>query len=299
MYPTVFRYLDDHGISLSGVLRLSDCTPAKMYLLERDGFDLSAPESIRALIFAVPYLTRVSDEPSRNLSAYAVSRDYHLFLRELFADWLPRLRAEFPDRLFAGYVDHSPIGEVDAACRAGLGDIGMNHLLLTRAYSSYVFLGELITTLDLPLTEAPRERTPLCTRCGACMRACPAHNKEAGNADCRSALTQKKGTLTDAERDILTAFPLVWGCDICQEVCPCTIAARRAGTIYTDIPFFSENAISHLTSEALDAMDDAEFSTRAFAWRGRQTIRRNLLFKETAEKTAKETAKEEQAPCSI
>ena len=65
---------------------------------------------------------------------------------------------------------------------------------------------------------------------------------------------------------------------VCGEVCPHTRRALRDGTIYSEIPFFSEQTISRLSLAGLDAMDEEEFHSRAFAWRGRETVRRNLLL---------------------
>ncbi len=270
-------YLFPHGIELVGVLPLGDCRLTRPYLLTREGFDVTAPLSV--VLFAIPYLTPAADAPDRDLSAYAVSEDYHLFVRELFDELLPRLRADRPEHRFAGFADHSPIEEVDAAVLAGLGVRGNNGLLLTERYSSYVFLAEIVTDLPLEPTRTALPPEALrCHGCDACLRACPR-----GRADgvCLSSLTQKKGELTERERAVLTDFPSVWGCDVCQEVCPYTHRARSRGTLFSPIPFFHRNAIPHLTPEALDAMSEEEFSRRAYAWRGREAIRRNLLLKAT------------------
>jgi len=279
-------YLLPHGITLTGVLSLSDCRVHKPYLLERAGFSLSDPSNIFVQLFAVPYLTPATDDPTRNLSAYAVSEDYHLFMQSLYDDLLPRLRRDFAGHMFAGFVDHSPIDEISAAVDAGMGVRGRNHLLLTERYSSYVFLGEIIT--DLPLTPTPTALPPslrVCHNCEACLKACP-QTGEGG--ECRSALTQKKGDLTLQERQTLSRFESVWGCDICQEVCPYTAHARKRATIYTEIPFFQNAAIPHLTLQALNAMSDETFSRRAYAWRGREVIRRNLTLKQTDQPANKE-----------
>ena len=272
------EYLSPHGITLTGVLPLGDCRIHKPYLLERAGFAREDFTGVFVQLFAVPYLTPAADRADRNLSAYAVSEDYHLFMQRLYDDLLPRLRADHPSHLFAGFVDHSPIDEITAAVDAGLGVRGRNHLLLTERYSSYVFLGEIIT--DLPLIPTPTVLPPesrVCHNCGACLSSCPMLCE---GGECRSALTQKKGTLTPEELDTLTRFESVWGCDICQEVCPYTAHARNRGTIYTEIPFFHRAAIPHLTLDVLDGMTDEAFSRRAFAWRGREVIRRNLLLKQ-------------------
>jgi epoxyqueuosine reductase len=267
------HYFHNFGIELTGALPLHTCHVRKPHLLRRAGF---VSDELFVQIFAVPYLTPAADAADRNLSAYAVSEDYHIFFSQLFDNLLPRLRADFPTHHFAGFVDHSPIDEISAAVDAGLGVRGRHHLLLTNRYSSYVFLGEIIT--DLPLTPTLSSLPPdarVCHGCNKCQAVCP---MQTAGGECRSALTQKKGELTEQEIAALCALGSVWGCDICQEVCPYTAHARNNGTIYTPVAFFHRATISHLTLEALDAMDDACFARRAYAWRGRQTIRRNLLL---------------------
>ena len=279
MVQTVKALLAKHGIFAMAPLPLSDCDVRKPYLLSRAGFEIKKESALFVQIFAVPYLTPAADDPTRNLSAYAVSEDYHLFFDQLYDELLPRLRADFPDHRFAGFVDHSPIDEISAAVDAGLGVRGLNHLLLTNRYSSYVFLGEIFT--DLPLMPTPTVLPPenrQCHACGACLSACP---MQLEGGECRSALTQKKGELDDQEGDALLRFDSVWGCDICQEVCPYTAHAKNSGTIYTAIPFFHRAAIPHLTVDILDSMSDEAFARRAYAWRGREVIRRNLMLKQS------------------
>ncbi|MBR0442750.1 MAG: epoxyqueuosine reductase [Clostridia bacterium] len=280
------KYLMPYGIELTGVLSLSDCTVKRPYLLERAGFDITDPSRISVCIFAIPYLTPAADAPDRNLSSYAVCEDYHVFVRELAQALIPALQADFQSNRFALFADHSPIGEVKAAIDAGLGVRGKNRLLLTERYSSYVFLAELVT--DLSLTPTPSPLPPelrVCHACGKCTSACP---MSAEGGECRSALTQKKSPLAPDEQHTLAHFSSVWGCDICQEVCPYTARARARGTIYSPIPFFHQNVLPHLTVERLDGMNDEQFSRRAYAWRGRDTIRRNLEYHEHHTRFGKE-----------
>ena len=267
MLQTVKDLLAAHGIREVAPLSLSDATCLRPYLLERAGIAGGT-----AILFLVPYYTTFCADPARNISAYAISRDYHLFFHSLFEDVLPKLREKFPHHRFAGFTDHSPIAEVDAAAKAGLGVRGDNGLLLNEGYGSYHFIGEIVTDANLKTTPvAPKE----CPHCGACRRACP---KETENAPCLSALTQKKGELSEAETALLLKHGTVWGCDICQEVCPINKQALASGTAYTKIPFFGEQALPHLTAATLSHMSEAEFLTRAFAWRGKSTILRNLTL---------------------
>ncbi len=262
----------EHILSVSS-LPLSHCRITKAYLLEQAGiYDGSV------VIFAMPYYSRASEDPTRNLSTYAVARDYHQYFSELAERLLLQLRVAYPDVTFAAFSDHSPIDERDAAARAGLGVIGRNGLLLTESHSSYVFLGEILLDRVLPYREVQEIHS--CSDCGRCTSVCPT----SASGICLSALTQKKGTLSSEEEALLEAHDAVWGCDKCQEVCPYTEAARTRGTIYTPIPFFKEQCIPCLTRADVERMTEEEFRARAYSWRGKETILRNLALWEKKER---------------
>lgn len=269
MFSFLSDFLQKKHIDSFAPLPLEACRVIKPYLLEKEGI-----ESGSVVMLAIPYYTPICKDPARNLSAYAVSKDYHLFFKDLFGELLPLLKKRFPHHRFAAFADHSPIDEVDAAAKAGLGVVGKNGLLITEKYSSYVFLGELVTDALIP-ARVLEKRT--CMGCGACRRACPITKM---GCQCLSSLTQKKGELSDEEKALLRSHPLLWGCDTCQELCPHTKRAMENGTIYSSIPFFSEEPICHLTNDVLNRLPDEAFSMRAYAWRGRKTIERNLVLKE-------------------
>jgi epoxyqueuosine reductase QueG len=211
-----------------------------------------------------------------------VPEDYHRFFTGLFDDILPRLREKFPENKFAGFTDHSPIDERAAAAAAGLGFIGRHGLLITEPYSSYVFLGEIIADPDTAADEDAAKPTvrnsAFCENCNLCVAACP-FGLFGG---CLSALTQKKGELSEDEKKMIAKYGFSWGCDICQEVCPHTAAARSRGSIYTSIPYFLRALTPRLTRELVLSMSDEEFSRRAYSWRGRETILRNLELIESS-----------------
>ena len=274
MFAILSEILKKNHIDSFAPLPLRDCKVIKPYLLEREGI---ADGTV--FIMAVPYYTHACDAPDRNLSAYAVSRDYHLFFQILYATVLSQLRTAFPNAKFVAFTDHSPIDEIHAAASAGLGVIGENGLILTPKYGSYVFLGEIVTDAIIPC-EIGEIKT--CEGCMACKRVCPANIVK---SDCLSALTQKKGTLSLEEQEKILHLGSVWGCDLCQAACPHNKRALREGTIYSPIPFFTEQVLPHLTSEVLNAMTEAEFTARAYSWRGKQTIARNLNLMEKGEPT--------------
>ncbi len=264
MFSFLSEFLQKNEIKLFAPLPLSSCKVTKPYLLERAGITDGT-----VIMMAAPYFTKACLSPGRNISAYAVSQDYHAFFKQLFNSLTDKLREKYPQYRFAGFSDHSPILEIDAAAKAGLGVIGKNRLLITEEYSSYIFLGELITDAYIP---SSANAVRCCENCGACVKACPA----AVMGECLSSLTQKKGTLSAQEQDQIRTYGSAWGCDICQTVCPHTINALRRGTIYSPISFFNQNTISDLDERKILEIGHEEFACRAYSWRGKDTVLRNL-----------------------
>lgn len=272
MLELIRELLKEENIDLVAALSLNKCNIKRPYLLERAGISHGS-----VIIFAVPYLSREAIQ-KRNVSLYAVPRDYHLYFSDLFARILPVLKEKFPENSFAGFSDHSPIDEIDAAALAGLGVIGKNRLLITKKYSSLIFLGEIITDATVPYSHKELNH---CIGCNKCIDACPVG---ADLSLCLSSLTQKKGKLSENEKELIKAGGCVWGCDICQEVCPYTKAALDDKTIFSNIEFFNSHITPYITSDGISSLSDAEFSLRAYSWRGRDTVLRNLLISEDGKK---------------
>ena len=276
MLTTLKGILSLHNIELVGAIPMSKCKVIRPYKLKSCGFDVL--DGLNVVVFAIPYYTK---REASNVSAYASARDYHLFANELFDSVLAQMREKFPTYRLVGFADNSPIAEVHAAAMAGLGVIGDNMMLITDKYSSYVFLGEIIT--DAPIEVKDDYEIRACEHCGSCKLACPMEKI----GTCLSALTQKKGELTPDEQSAIVQYGYAWGCDICQEACPHTKRAIKDGTIYTPIEFFKKDITSYLTKDDVKNMTDEQFSCRAYSWRGKETIARNLEILE------KHTKKEE------
>ncbi len=272
-------------IKYSAVIPLEACSIKKPELLARHG--ITADGS--ALIFLLPYLTR--DAEDGNLSAYAAPRDYHKIFSEMTEDILRCLREQRPDGIFAAYADHSPISEKSATAEAGLGRIGFNSLLINDEYASFVFIGGIYSSIPVrdwrelvegTVVYASADETPgakRCDGCGACIRACPSGALTENGVDvsrCLSALSQKK-RLTDEEKALLSRSPYVWGCDLCQLACPIFVKAKRTGTVYTPITQFQDEVIANMDEKTLEKLvSEGEFNDRAYSWRGRDVVARNL-----------------------
>lgn len=252
-------------IEAVGLLPFSACRVIHPELLLRktDGW-----HPISAIVFLAPYYS--GEHKGRNLSLYAVPRDYHLYFRELYQRLEAKLREIYPTFHFCGFADHSPIGEVGAAAKAGLGVIGDKGQLIHPKYGSYTFIGEILT--DLPFAEYDLSEVGFCLHCGACTHACPAPN------DCLSDRTQRKGDLSEETKALIKSTGIAWGCDLCRTCCP-----MNTNAAVTPISFFYEDLIACPSAEQVEAMSKEEFATRAFSWRGRQTILRNLNIWESRE----------------
>ena len=239
----------------------------------------SLPSGVRAVFFLMPYY--VSDVDDK-ISAYGAVYDYHAFAKDVFSSLEGYFDENYPNEYRRGFCDHSPYIEVLGAAKAGLGVIGENSLLITKKYSSYVFIGTFVTTLSAAalLAEGINEGAGVaehCTGCGLCKAACPSGCLERGSRDgCASAVTQKKGALTEDEVLLLKKSKSIWGCDRCQAVCPYTKRAIEKGTIYTKIDYFKSSFMGKDPSLFVKGLDDEEFSRYPFSWRKREVIERNI-----------------------
>ncbi len=253
-------FFEEEKIEHYGVISSDKLTVIQPRKLESIGFE---PRS--AIILCAPYLYR--DQGSANLSMYARSKDYHIFFRDLFERMSICLETEYPGYHFRGFADSSPYDERTAAVSAGIGYIGDHGLVICEPYGSYVFIGIMLS--DLPsasLTdELPQKSEKECLHCAACKHICPSKDI------CLSSLTQKKGELTETESALILRGKYAWGCDACQDCCPLNRDAAE-----TPIDFFAQDRIVYLDRTALEKMSDEAFASRAFSWRKRVTIMRNI-----------------------
>lgn len=259
MKNLVRSFLSSYGIEYCSFLSMRDVR----ILNER-----KLPAGMKsAAIWLIPYFT--GNHPDRNVSLYSVSKDYHIFAKELSGKLIDTLKDSYPDERFAAFCDSSPVDEVYTAAIAGLGVIGKNRLLINEKYGSYVFIAELLTSAELDFDDSEIPVAPgKCIGCGKCIRKCAFL---AGEREfCLSELNQRK-RLSESELEIVRAQKIRWGCDVCQEVCPMNENAAK-----TPVKFFYEDNIEKIDVKCIDAMPDREFSLRAYSWRKREVIRRNL-----------------------
>ncbi len=201
-----------------------------------------------------PYSSRFAEAGRAWISRYAWGGDYHQEMRR----GLARLEALLRERAGADMrakicVDTAPLLERSFARLAGLGWIGRNTCLINQQLGSWVFLGELLVSLAIEPDAPPPDRCGTCTRCiDACPTGAIPQPYTLDSRRCISYLTiELRGSWPDEPRAEIG--PHVFGCDICQDVCPW----NRRAAITNDPAFAPEHFAPPL--EALASLSEAEF----------------------------------------
>ncbi|MCH4169965.1 MAG: tRNA epoxyqueuosine(34) reductase QueG [Lactobacillus sp.] len=242
------------------------------------------PKSIIAIALAYP--SRMTDRPERTkakrgqFARASWGSDYHFILRDKMAALvteIEQLVAPTESIRFKPMVDTGELMDVVVAQRAGLGFIGKNGLLITPEFGSFVYLGEIITNLEL----APD--TPMACQCGDCRRCvdyCPPQalmgNGQLNGQRCLSYQTQTKDLMAPEFRPLIKN--VIYGCDICQLVCPFNKGKNfhRHAAMEPD----PEQVMPEL-QPMLD-LSNRDFKTRfgemAGSWRGKKPLQRNAII---------------------
>lgn len=198
-------------------------------------------------------------EPTGKIARYAWGDDYHDLMKERLSKLVKALPAHVghpvQTRIF---VDDGPMNDRAAAERAGVGWFGKNSNVLTRSHGSWVLLGQIITDLAL------EPDTPLKKTCGSCVRCiddCPTGAIVApftiDNTRCISFLTiELRGSIPRELRSLVGDW--VFGCDICQEVCP----VNRTVALGTEPAFQQRHDFGAPALLPLLELNDDEFNTR-------------------------------------
>ncbi len=263
MLDTIKDILRNEGITNVGMLSIEDCDIINARILPVDAKS--------AILFSIPYRS-VSEIPEDGFSEYARIYDYHKFCSNLYERTISLMK-EKTGYNFYGFCDHSPINEKLAIAKCGLGVIGRNSLYIDNEYGSFVFLGSIIT--DAICNESPLNVNS-CVGCGICISSCPNNAILDCGIDrykCLSGISQKKNK-SDEEKAVLKEHNIVWGCDICQNVCPHNTTAK-----ISPISYFKETRISNIDREFIDSLTDEEFNKYAFSYKGKKIVSDNIDFK--------------------
>ena len=196
------------------------------------------PEAHSVVCVAMHYRTHEpwDAETMGQIAAYARGEDYHETLTARLRSLLSWLQSETPCQGKV-YVDTGPVLEREWAQRAGLGWIGKNTLLMSRQFGSYVLLGELLLDIELPPDQPHLQ--DYCGTCTRCLDACPTnafvapHVLDANRCISYHTIENRKV----ATMELREKFgDWVFGCDICQDVCPWNAKSGQNPAAYSPEP---------------------------------------------------------------
>lgn len=221
--------------------------------------ELVLPGVRSVIMLTYEYAAHDARNAPGHIARYAQGEDYHKLLAAKLADIDETL--SFYGGTQRCFTDSGPVSERFFAAQAGLGWIGRNGLLIRPGRGSYCFLASILTTLELPC-DAPMP--PRCGNCHRCEEACPTSALKDGQCDARRCLSfWTIEAHSSPPQDIAAAAKeRLYGCDICQEVCPWNRSAKREQAVDPHLLMPAE--LCALSPERLSALSEAEFE-RLFA----------------------------------
>ncbi len=216
------------------------------------------PDVKSVLSFGFNYYSG-SNSSSENykISNYAWGDDYHVIVKEKLYEILSFIKSYNEDIKYRVCVDTSPIMEKHWGQNAGLGWIGKHTNLINRNLGSWFFLGEILIDLDLEYDQPFIE--DLCGTCVKCIDACPTDALSPYILDsnkCLSYLTiEHKGEINDNYSNSLDGW--IYGCDICQEVCPWNVKFSK---ISSEEKFFKRESIQSMQDQKYEKFSKEDYT---------------------------------------
>ena len=237
----------------------------------------ATPEAQSVITLAFPHplpspTEPIDGAPRGRIAGYALGRDYHEVLSEKMAPLVAMLKEQGHET--KTYVDHGWMLDRAAAARGGIGWLGKNTNLLVPGVGSYVLLSEIVTAAALD-TDRPLAKN--CGRCDACVRVCPTGALVApgvlDNRRCISFWTiEHRGVIPAEIRPLIGDW--VFGCDLCQEICPINAYGHRAEPDPVALTAFRSVVEPRPLLEDLLRLDEEAFRLRfrqSAVWRTRRS----------------------------
>lgn len=208
------------------------------------------------------------------ISKSSWGRDYHIVLKEKMKTLSKYIESEVEGFEYKYFTDTGPLVDRHLAYMAGIGFYGKNNCIISEKYGSWIFIGYIISNLSIELDPPSKES---CDSCNICINSCPTgalmEDYDYNSKLCISYLTQTKEDIDYRLREKMGAS--LYGCDVCQLVCPCNKDAANGNEA-----FIPENDVLDLLE--LLKLSNKEFKKKfnevALSWRGNKIIKRNALI---------------------
>jgi epoxyqueuosine reductase len=251
---------------------------------KRTNAELLLPRAKSIIAIALAYPSKLKDAPRstredrRGIFCRASwGVDYHHILRDKLQQLEAFIREKQPDASMKSMVDTGELSDRAVAERAGIGWSGKNCAIITPEFGSYVYLGEMITTITFE-PDQPLEDN--CGTCNKCVEVCPTGALvQGGQLDsnkCIAFLTQTKGFMAEEYRTKIGNR--LYGCDTCQTVCP----ENKGMDVHLHPEMEPDPEIVKPKLKPLLTISNREFKDRfgriSGSWRGKKPIQRNAIL---------------------
>ena len=248
---------------------------------ERLNPKLSLASARTIISIAVAYPRRLPQQPQKTafrrgkITPNSWGLDYHYILQDKLERLARGIEELTADVEYKGMVDTGALVDTAVARRAGIGFIGKNGLVISKEFGSYMFLGELITNLEL---EPDQPVDYDCGDCNRCVEACPTScllgDSTMDARRCLSFQTQDKGMMDlEFRKKIKT---VIYGCDICQICCPYNKGIDSPPVVDIDPDLAQPELIPFL--ELSNGQFKEKFGLIAGSWRGKNILQRNAII---------------------
>jgi len=228
------------------------------------------------IVIGISYNNPMGKNINGKVSKSSLGIDYHIVLKDKMKKLINLIKEKYCFN-YKCFVDTGPLVDRYLAYKSGIGWYGKNNCIISNIYGSWIFIGYIICDLKIEPDE-PNEKK--CIECNKCLDACPTgalmNHYQYDAKKCISYLTQTKGYIDYDLREKMTKY--IYGCDICQDVCP----HNEGLDGLEDIDFkFEEFSFELEPLEILD-MSKSDFNKKfgklAMAWRGLNILKRNSLI---------------------
>ena len=225
------------------------------------------------------YFTKEINTDSYKLAKFAYGKDYHYIIKERLAKLISIIKDINPNTNARAFVDSAPVMDKVWAQRSGMGWIGKNTCLINKKHGSFFLIGEIICDIDL---DSDKEEKDYCGNCTKCIDACPTNALVSPHIldarKCISYLTiEYKNDLPDELKDKFNNN--IFGCDICQDVCPWNI---KFATPHTDNELMPNDSFLNLTKDSWENLSPKQFKeifkNTCLERTGYKRIMRNINF---------------------
>lgn len=241
---------------------------------------ITLPSCQSIIVIAMSYNVDLEEKPNYKikgrLSRSSWGIDYHRVLNEkieLLIDEMKK-REEFNYKYF---VDTGPLIDRELAKKSGVGYYGKNSSIINDEYGSFIFIGYILTDLEIESDLPVQEK---CGECDLCIKACPTSALEykyrLNPKKCISYLTQTKDVIQIELRGKMGMK--IYGCDTCQNVCPKNKGVKKS----KEKQFLPENTKGYMDIEELMSISNRVFKKKyghiSGSWRGKKILKRNAII---------------------